>query len=110
MGRRLAALTDGKCIERTLPPRSTSAKTFWLANAADMIGIPLGAMLVPLFAADVGFIGFNDFAFTAKLIGELQFAHCFADAMRKEPSGLEADFQSTRKLIARNPFFEEQSR
>jgi ISXO2 transposase-like protein len=75
-----------------------------LANAADMIGIPLGTMLIALFAADIGFIGFNYLTFTAKLVGKLQFAHRLAHTMRKEPCGLKANLPRASELVAGNAF------
>lgn len=54
-------------------------------------------------SADIGFIRLNKTALATQGAGQLAVAHCLADAMRHEPSGLKGDAKYPVKLIAADP-------
>lgn len=74
-----------------------------LADSADMLFVAFAAVLVRLFAADVGFICLHRGAVPAKLAGIRRF-HAFADAVRHEPGRLVGHAKHTLKLFAADTF------
>jgi hypothetical protein len=92
--------------ERTLPPLDQREHHF-LADAADMVGVALGAVLGLFLAAHIGFVGFHRLAFAADGIGA-GFAKALADAMAEEPRRLvghadhAADLKRAHALLARH--------
>lgn len=79
---------------------------FALDQSEDSVFVsPSGpALALAVDTADESFVGLDDLARTAHR-SHTDNAHCFTDAVRHEPSGLESDAQSPRKLIARNALF-----
>ncbi len=60
--------------------------------------------------SEIGFVGFNNFAFAAKRAGVHVF-HRFTDAMRHEPCGLVGDAERAVQLMAADmPFLDEPRR
>src|SRR5438105_4610170 len=50
--------------------------------------------------ADIGFVDFNEFPFTAEHGWDLPLAHCLADAVRHEPGRFQRNAENAMQLIA----------
>src|SRR5579863_4890132 len=72
-----------------------------LAHAANVLGVALADVLVLLFAADIGRIGFHDLAFAANRTN-LGRRHGLADAMAHEPRALVCDPKQPVDLMGAN--------
>jgi hypothetical protein len=74
-----------------------------LPLAADVFQVPLVLMFVLLFAADIGFIGLNSFAFATERANVfLRRSHRFTDAVGHEPSAFVRDAEHPVQLMGGN--------
>jgi hypothetical protein len=74
------------------------------ALSPDIFGVPFADMLVLLFPADVGGIGFNELAFTAQRVQSAARVHSFTNAVGKMPSGFHAAIEHPLNLAGADTF------
>ena len=72
------------------------------AHAADVPAVSFVAVLILLFAADIGGVRFDDLARAAQGTGGLQIGHSLAQAVHHEPSGLIGDANRAMDLVSGN--------